>query len=1293
MGNSMKHTSLNPPQSRLLTSIGVAFLVATSILALPLQSFGQQGGVTTKLTSSGLGTDIVPPLPGGTVYNINGGTVRTGATGNNLFHSFGEFSVGAGDIARFNNTTTVSSIANILARVTGENLSSISRIYGTVESTINGANLFLMNPNGFVLGPNASFQVGGSVHITTANAIVHTNGIRFDLASTTDTLTAAPIAAFGFLGESVGSILVQGSQLAASTGKTLSLIGGNVEIQAGILDDGNIQPARLTAPSGQINVAGVLSAGDISLTTLEMTPAGVGTTASLGSISITQQSLLDAGGSPGGTVRIRGGQFTLDRSTIAVSHTGGDTAGEINIAADAVNLIGGAQIVSTNSDTSSGPAITVAANDSVSIQGFDSEGTLTGIVLSGFGPVPSGIISTTSSSGTGGKITITRQGSSLSPSVTLEEGGAIASMTSGSGSGGDLVLTHIKSLDLKTGGQITSTSGMFDFETGEILGSGPGGRITIQANESVTVNGGQLDLFQQSAIFSSTNTIGKGGDISIFAPTIGVGDSGAIVTSSGAGGAGGAITISDFTQLTVSGFTPEFLNSWIVSAASSEGTGGHITLSSSGGTVLVDQLGVIRSNNTGFASGGDVTLSARDIMVTNGGAIEAGATSSTGASGKVTLAAGNDVQITGQTPDPLNPDAFARSHVSNIVSGVDNQSGSNGGIIITATNDVLVEGGGRIESITGPGGGGGISVSADHAITLSDPLTIGLSTLDGSVGSLNIQAPAITLRMGAGITSSSASNTDAGEILLKGDVITLTDASTIRSNTEQGTGRGGSITVDAEESVLLSGGSSIQSSTTTSQGGPAGSVTVMANNLVSLSGTGTALLSESGSSASLGTGPGGTITVKSGQVQVTDGAVVSAKSNGSGAAGNVMIQGTSSPAQSIMIDGPGSGLFTETQGTGKGGDITAWANEVRLTDHSTISAKTTGSGNAGNILVKADAFSMSGAATITAASTGTGNAGSVTIQGTASPAVTVAIDGTGSGIFTSTENTGAGGNILIESSQSTTLTTGAAVSASSTGTMDNAGDAGMVTIHAGDTFLMQNAAVTTQATKGGGGQIEIVASDLVRLINSKISSSVLDGSGGGGNITIDPNSVILQNSQILAQAVQGNGGNITITTPVFLADPSSLVDASSQFGLNGTVNIQSPTSNLSGTVGQLSSKTRQMQTLLQNRCAALAGGEQSTFILAGRDTLPAEPGGWLGSPFAFAALSGETGTSASSVEPREARGEGDNAGLEARGKRLEGSTEAVSFAGGMEVLSLRRMTPPGFLIQAFATDGSTGCHS
>jgi filamentous hemagglutinin family protein len=80
-----------------------------------------------------LGTQVTQT---GTGFEINNGT----RSGNNLFHSFSQFSVPTGGSAIFNNATDVQ---NIFSRVTGSQLSNID---GTLK-TQGGVNLFLMNPN------------------------------------------------------------------------------------------------------------------------------------------------------------------------------------------------------------------------------------------------------------------------------------------------------------------------------------------------------------------------------------------------------------------------------------------------------------------------------------------------------------------------------------------------------------------------------------------------------------------------------------------------------------------------------------------------------------------------------------------------------------------------------------------------------------------------------------------------------------------------------------------------------------------------------------------------------------------------------------------------------------------------------------------------------------------------------------------------------------------------------------------------------------------------------------------
>jgi large exoprotein involved in heme utilization and adhesion len=239
----------------------------------------------------------------------------------------------------------------------------------------------------------------------------------------------------------------------------------------------------------------------------------------------------------------------------------------------------------------------------------------------------------------------------------------------------------------------------------------------------------------------------------------------------------------------------------------------------------------------------------------------------------------------------------------------------------------------------------------------------------------------------------------------------------------------------------------------------------------------------------------------------------------------------------------------------------------------------------------------------------------------------------GGGISALSRGNQNGGNIVMTVNGPVTVSDGATISASNTGSA-NAGD---IVIKAGSQLQIQNASVTTQADQGSGGNITLQATDSIRLINSQLNTSVLGGpTTAGGNITIDPAVVSLQNSHILAQAVQGQGGNISIIAGTFLADQTSLVSASSEFGLSGSVTIQSPLSNLSGTLATLPQSPLQGQHLLRQRCAAQASGLLSSLVIAGRDTLPAEPGGWLMSPLALMATEGHD----QEIQPVAANGSG-----------------------------------------------------
>jgi large exoprotein involved in heme utilization and adhesion len=214
-------------------------------------------------------------------------------------------------------------------------------------------------------------------------------------------------------------------------------------------------------------------------------------------------------------------------------------------------------------------------------------------------------------------------------------------------------------------------------------------------------------------------------------------------------------------------------------------------------------------------------------------------------------------------------------------------------------------------------------------------------------------------------------------------------------------------------------------------------------------------------------------------------------------------------------------------------------------------------------------------------------------------------------ISVATWGQGNGGNIELSGNQ-IQLLNGASIGAESSGT-GNAGDIG---INARNTLQMENSSIATEAKQADGGNLQIKAGYMVNLIDSKITASVKGGpQTTGGNITIDPRYVVLNDSQIIAKATEGRGGNIKINADVFLASPESSVDAHSDRGISGTVDIRAAINSITQTLVPIQGNFLSAAELLRDRCSAKIRGEKySSFVVSGRDGLPIRPGSVLPSP-------------------------------------------------------------------------------
>ncbi len=599
-------------------------------------------------------------------------------------------------------------------------------------------------------------------------------------------------------------------------------------------------------------------------------------------------------------------------------------------------------------------------------------------------------------------------------------------------------------------------------------------------------------------------------------------------------------------------------------------------------------------------------------------------------------------------------------------------------------------------------GGGLIHIRGGHLI-------IDSSTLSSTTGSIAMDAVSIQITKASEVTTETRTAGNAGHISLNTQRdITLDSGALVLSSSKDSSGHAGNITVQSHQGNIFL--TKLSSVTTQSQrsGGNTGSIIMDAphgdihidDSFVYTSAEGTGTL---------------------GGIQITANNLF-LRNSGSIVGNNF----TTQVAESIRIMvhnrlhlTGGSVIETGTPGSSDAADLMIRSREIALTDYSILSTITRGSGNAGRLSLFTDKLDLADGAQLLSSSLvddaasekiPVGRGGAIRVEGFTTPSAAVRIAGGESGIFTDTRGSGTAGDISVKST-ALMLQNGGAISAKTTGTNPTAtggsimiqatdrvsltnhasitaeskgataGNAGNITLDAGlqlDVHDHSSITTATESRQANGGNITIQAIDRVRFVNSTLSTSVQGAEGSGGNIFIDPQVVVVQGSTVTAQAVEGAGGNITFVTPLFLADSASVVSASSERGPSGTVTIQSPTSNLSGTVGQLTAKPSPPQVLLQNHCAAKSSNGKSTFLLTGRDNLPDEPGGWLNTPVSADHWMGEDSVQAS--------------GLPVRKSSLSGLPTMAKPLPDPAVLTLRHLTPPGFLVRTFAT-GSTDCPS
>ncbi len=571
----------------------------------------------------------------GNTFVINGGT----QAGGNLFHSFERFDVPTGSTAYFNNAPT---IENIFTRVTG---GSISNIDGILRAN-GSANLFLLNPNGIIFGPNASLNIGGSFIGSSAMSINFADGTHF---STTNQV-AAPLLTVNVpiglqFGSNPGNIMVQGTGhnltllsdylplqggnnlgLRVQPGKTLALVGGTVDLNGG----------TLTAEQGRIELGSVANAGLVSLTPIAQGfTLGYAGVPSFGDIQLSQKALADVSGAPAGSIQVQARSLSIsDGSLMDGQNWGMQPGGNINVnATESLSLSG------------TGPNANIRSALSTESIGSGKSGDIS--VSTGRLMIQDGatIVSRTFSGGKSGNIDINAaqlvQVSGFAP-INPQIISNIGSYTFSTGIAGDLSLST-QNLSILNGGTVSVIS----------FGSGLGGNLTVNADNIQVIGTNQTSTASSSRASSlSAGSFGTGnaGIINIKTKTLTIQDSGLVFTSNIGTGSAGSININASQSVLVDGNRAGALApSEIASSVSSDvavvrstfglndvsnnGDSGDVTINTP--VLRVTNGALVNVRNQGVGKGGTLQVNAARVVLDHQGSLTA--TTASGVGGNITL--------------------------------------------------------------------------------------------------------------------------------------------------------------------------------------------------------------------------------------------------------------------------------------------------------------------------------------------------------------------------------------------------------------------------------------------------------------------------------------------------------------------------------------------------------------------------------------------------------------------------------------------------------------------------------
>ena len=1081
-------------------------------------------------------------------------------SGKNLFHSFGTFSVDVGETASFtqNPLNPVGTITNVISRVTGGTASNIN---GNISVAIPSASLWLLNPAGILVGPNAHIDLTGSLALGASDFLVLADGQLLGVQSTeadVGLLVAEP-QSFGFLDASAaGDLVLNGTQLVQETSGDLVLQGMNVA-----LDNGATLITR---------TADTDDAGDIRITAAS---------------SIT--------------TNIAAGAPVLENAATAIkteslNATSGST-GAITLGADTVQLAKTEIRSTTASDQAAdNVASPIAINGATRLAMTDVDVSSTTSAATASGRIGLG----------GGAIEINGRLSDFNADGTAA--GGVETFTTGTGNAGSIDVTG-QSISLVDGAKLTSISGVFQVTRT----TGDAGAITLTASDAIVGNQG-LPPAEQLRIFSRSRTADAGavGSVTLTAANIDI--TNAVVSaetdSSGGGDTSGDGVIDARDRGSVAMVATQALTLTDVQAetnTSRDIDAGDITLSA-GGPVTITNPGPVRRIRTatgGAGDAGDIQILGDSIRLSGGIPIVAVTglritdpdgtlrpITTTGDAGDITIRATGAIRG--------NPGVAATAPVLEIESESRTPlSGAAGRVTIEgATVDLTttrVSASNRSGVLAAPGA---VDITAATGLNLTNVDVTTLTTGPSPAGSISIAGGVVDIsgvRVN-GIDSLTRGSGNAGDVEITGQKITLRDGAEISAGAEDGGGAAGRVKLEGaaidlrNSSVIATTGSPVAGDTNGDgliNDDDLGSIEIIGSGTVSLRDVNIETTTSNAAHAGNVSVSGGTVSIA--QTGVSGLPTIRSATSGAGDAGDVEVVGESISLSGDVEIVAVSGLGGSPEG-GSAGSVTLSASgaiEARgpAEDPMVIrsESRTATSGPAGRVTIEGESVDLANTFVIASTKTDrTDGIGAIDITGRR------ALTLTHTNVATSTEGRASAGDITL--SGAAVAITGRLGTVNDDGTPTGGiqattrgvGNAGNLKI-TGETIDINDGArlvVTTgpridrggnerpNQQSGDAGNIELMATDALRFNQGfpaaerveVATASRSPGAGAAGSIALNAPVVDLQLASVAATTDSGRAKDANGDGAINDDDLGSIDIAGSRMLSLKDVNIETTTS-------------------------------------------------------------------------------------------------------------------------------------